>query len=144
MRDRLYINESYRYSILKEMDEKNILGFHLIKAIDIFFIAVALGLDNPTDFQGKKDGYFQIHNNVGTFEKSLFASILLGKEENESQIDKFANADINYDEAERCAEFGFLKLKEKLDNAGGDEEFLEKRLILELSLLYEKNVKSNI
>lgn len=144
MRDRLNINESYRVSILKDLAEKNILGLRLAKNVDIFFLAVALGLDSPKDIQGKKEGYFLIYNNVGTMEKSLLGSILLGQKENSKDIDKFANADINYDESERCAESGFLKLKEKIDAANWDEEFLEKRLIQEIQLLYEKNVKSNI
>lgn len=144
MRDRLYINESYRERILKQMESQNILGFKLCKAIDIFFVAVSLGLNEPMDFQGKKDGYFQIHNNVGTYEKALFSSILLGIKENHQEIDKYANADINYDQAEKCAESGFLKLKEKLDDANWDEELFEKRLLSELKLLYAKNVKSNL
>lgn len=141
-KDRLFINMSYRDSILKKIDEENILGCHLVKAIDIFFLAVALGMEKPVDIKGKKDGYFQVHNNIGTQEKSLFASLLLGKIENQKDVDKYANAQVNYDEAERCAESGFLILNEKIEAANGDEELLEKRLISELNLLYEKNVKS--
>lgn len=144
MRDRLYINESYRDRMLQQMESQNILGFKLCKAIDRFFVAVALGLNNPIDFQGKKDGYFQIHNNVGTYEKALFSSLLLGIKGNQPEIDKYANADINYDHAEKCAESGFLVLKEKLDAANWDEELFEKRLLSELKLLYEKNVNSNL
>lgn len=144
MRDRLYINESYRETILKKMESDNILGFNLCKAIECFFVAVALGMNEPLDFQGKKDGYFQIHNNVGTYEKALFSSLLLGIKENQAEADKYANADINYEYAEKCAESGFLVLKQKLDDASWDEELFEKRMLSELKLLYEKNVKSNI
>ncbi len=144
MKDRLYINKHYRDTFLDDWDNKNVLGFHTVKAVDIFFIAVALGLSTPTDIQGAKDGYFQIHNNVYTKEKGLFGSILLGKEENKDSIDKYANIDVNFDEAERCAESGFLILKEKIDAAGGDEDLLEKRLIAELKLLYAKNVETNL
>lgn len=144
MRDRLYISECHRDGLLKEIENKNILGLNLAKKIDIFFLAVALGLDNPQDFNGKKDGYFQIHNNVGTSEKSMFGSLLLGLEENKDKVDQFANPEINYDIAEKYAEGGFLKLQEKLDAADWNEELLEKRLLMELNVLYEKNVKSNI
>ena len=86
MRDRLYISECHRDGLLKEIENKNILGLNLAKKVDIFFLAVALGLDNPQDFNGKKDGYFQIHNNVGTSEKSMFGSLLLGLEENKDKV----------------------------------------------------------
>ena len=59
MRDRLFINVGYRDSLLKECDEKNILGFHMLEAKDIFLLAAALGLNEPRDIGGKRDGYFR-------------------------------------------------------------------------------------
>ena len=49
-----------------------------------------------------------------------------------------------YDEAERCAETGFMRLKETIDSANGDSELLEKRILSQLNFLYQKNVASNI
>lgn len=141
MRDRIFINLAMRDSI-KEWDEKNTLGMHFLEAKDVFLLAVALGLNNPEDIKGKKDGYFLLKN-VKTYDKALFASILLGKPENSDEVDKYANADVNYNESERCAESGFKKLKEFIDRANGDQELLEKHALTELKLLYERNVGSN-
>ncbi len=143
MRDRLFINLNYRDPMLNDWDEKNILGMHMLETKDIFLLATALGLDDPQDIQGKKDGYVRL-SYIKTYHKALMASILLGLEENHDRIDEFANEDVNYDEAERCAESGFKKLKEMIDSAGGDMELLEKRIFAQLNMLYQKNVASNI
>lgn len=143
MRDRIFINGTLRDGLLKECDEKNILGMHLMETKDIFLLAVSLGLNTPKNIQGKKDGYFLLKN-VKAYDLALFASILLGVPDNKNEIDKYANAEINYDEAERCAESGFEKLKEAINSAGGDKELLEKRTLSELKLLYERNVASNL
>lgn len=143
MRDRLFINLSYRDPMLSEWDAKNILGMHMLETKDIFLLATALGLDDPKDIQGKKDGYVRL-SYIKTNHKALMASILLGLEENRDRIDDYANEDVNYDEAERCAESGFAKLKGMIDSAGGDMELLEKRIFAQLNMLYQKNVASNI
>ena len=142
MRDRIFINGSLRDGLLRECDEKNTLGMHLMETKDIFLLATALGLDTPEDMKGKKDGYFLLKN-VKAYDLALFASILLGLPENKDDIDRYANAEINYDAAERCAESGFKKLREFIASAEGDKELLEKRALAELQLLYQKNVAAN-
>lgn len=143
MRDRLFINLKYREGMLKKWDEENILGMHMLETKDIFLLATALGLNEPKEIDGKKDGYVRL-SYIKTYHKSLIASILLGLEENRENVDAFANADVNYDEAERCAESGFIKLKEMIESAGGDMELLEKRIFSQLNMLYQKNVASNL
>ena len=143
MRDRLNINLNYRELMINEWDEKNILGMHMLETKDIFLLATALGLDTPEDIQGKKDGYVR-SSYIRTYQKALMASILLGLEENREKVDEYANEDVNYDEAERCAESGFKKLKEMIDSADGDMELLEKRIFSHLNMLYQKNVASNL
>lgn len=143
MRDRIYINGSYRDTILKEWDEKNILGLHIVDTKEIFNLAVVLGMNEPNDIKAKKDGYFLIQN-VKSYDKALYGCLLLGKKENQDNIDEYANVESSYDEAERSANSGFMKLKEIIDSADGDEELLEKQLFAELEILYEKNVRSNI
>ena len=142
MRDRIYINGSLRDGLLRECAQKNILGMHMMETKDIFLLAVALGLNFPEEMKGKKDGYFLLKN-VESYDLALFASILLGVPENRDNIDRYANAEVNYDEAERCAEAGFKKLKEFIELADGDKELLEKRAFSELQLLYQKNVAAN-
>lgn len=139
MRDRININKNYR-PFLDEMDSNNTLGFHLISKKDIFIIATSLGLQNPKSL-GPKDGYFLLKD-VKSFDRVYFASINLGNNIEDKEIDKYANDEINYDIAEKCAETGFEILKEKVDSANGNEDLLIKRLLSELDLLYEKNVKS--
>lgn len=110
---------------------------------DIFLLAVALGLNDPKEIQGKKDGYVRA-SYIKTYDKALLSSILLGIEENKDNVDTYANMDINFDEAERCAETGFMKLKEMIDSANGDAELFEKRILSELKFLYQKNVATNL
>lgn len=143
MRDRIFINSSLRDGWLKEWDEKNYFGIHMLETKDIFLFAVALGLEKPEDMQGKKDGYFLLKN-VKTYDKALFSSILLGLPENKDETDKYANAEINYDEAERCAEAGFKEINKMIEDAGGDMELLEKRAFAMLNYLYQKNVATNL
>ncbi len=141
-RDRIYINASLRDGLLKECHKKKILGLDIMNNKDIFLLAVALGLNSPEDIQGKKDNYFLLKD-IKAYDLAFFGAILLGKPENKDKIDQFANANVNYDEAERCAEAGFKKLKELIDSADGDNELLEKRVLKELQFLYQKNVASN-
>ena len=129
--------------MLNDWVDKNVLGMHMLETKDIFLLATALGLEKPQDIQGKKDGYVRL-SYIKTYQKALMASILLGLEENRDEIDKFANEDVNYDEAERCAESGFKILKEMIDSAGGDIELFEKRIFSQLNMLYQKNVASNL
>lgn len=142
MRDRIFINSSLRDGLLHECNENNTLGMHMMDAKDIFLLATALGLDSPEEMKGKKDGYFLLKN-IKSYDLALFASILLGIPENKDDIDRYANREINYDEAERCAESGFKKLRDIINSAGGDQELLEKRVLQDLQFLYEKNVAAN-
>ena len=140
MRDRIYFNSKYR-DFLKELDINNTLGFHLVNQKDLFLIAVALGLNEPKEISGKKEGLFLLKD-VKTSDRAIFASITLGNLQDDKDIDKYANDDINYDEAEKCAEAGYAILKEKIDDSAGNEDLLVTRLLSELDLLYESNVKS--
>lgn len=143
MRDRLFINGMLREGLIKEWNEKNPLGIRDLENKDLFLLATALGLNTPEDLPKGKDGYIRLQY-VKTYDKALFASILLGKPENDADIDKYANADINYDEAERCAESGFKALDEFIKAAGGDTELLEKRALSRLEQLYQQYVATDL
>ena len=142
MRDRIYFNSKYR-DFLKELDLKNTLGLHLVNQKDLFMIAMALGLNEPTDISGKREGLFLLKD-VKSSDRAIFASITLGNLSDEKDIDKYANDEINYSEGERCAEAGYAISKKKIDDSAGNEELLATRLLSELDLLYESNVKSNL
>ena len=139
----MYINSSLRNGLIKEWNEKNPLGIRDLENKDLFLLAVALGLSNPVDLPKGKDGFIRIQY-VKTFDKALIASIMLGKPENDGDIDKYANDDINYDEAERCAESGFKVLNQLIEDAGGDAELLEKRAFKKLELLYQQYVATDL
>ena len=142
MRDRVFINKSYR-DYINEWNDQKTLGINMLEAKEVFLLAVALGLNSPSDIQGTKEGYVRLQY-FKTFDKALIASTLLGKRENASQVDKYANLDTNYDEAEKCAETGFLKLKALIDESEGNQELLEKRIMKQLMDLYQINVAPNL
>ena len=134
MRDRLYINVLYRDQI-DVWKEKKVLGIDMLENKDIFLLAVALGMGSPVEIQGKRDGFIRT-SYIKSRDKSLLASLLLGKLESQEDIDRFANDDLAYEEAERCAESGFAILKNMIDSAACDEELIEKR-VLDLLLRHE-------
>lgn len=51
-RDIIYINEKYR-SFIEELNAHDVLGFKLLDNKESFMLAVALGVNNPTDCQRK-------------------------------------------------------------------------------------------
>ena len=137
--DRIFINKKYKEYIDLWSGDKNILDFKTIENIEKFTLAAALGINNPQNIVGVRDGYVRL-TSIPTDSKALLSSILLGKAKND-EIDSFANEEKCYEEAEKCVESGFLILKEQIDDAKGDEELLCKRLLSEIDRLYETNVK---
>lgn len=142
MADRIFINKKYKEYIDDWSDEKNILDFKAIENIEKFTLAAALGVNSPSNINGAREGYIRL-TSIPTNSKSLLACILLGKASND-EIDLFANDDLCYEEAEKCVETGFLVLKDRIDDAKGDEDLLYKRLLVEIDRLYETNVKQFI
>lgn len=142
MADRIFINKNYKETIDLWSGDKNILDFKDIENIEKFALAASLGINNPTSISGKKEGYVRLVS-ISSDNKAILSSILLGKAKNED-IDRFANDESCYEEAEKCVESGFLILKDKIDDAKGDEDLLCKRLLAEIDKLYEVNVKPNI
>lgn len=140
MQDRIYIKASYR-EFLGKIHDDNFLGFRMPDAKDIFLLGVSLGLNDPKQISGKKDGYFQLAN-LQTYDKAFYGSITIGNLKDEKELDKYANEEINYNEAEKCAETGLDILRKKIDDANGDEELFAKRMISEMDLLYERYFRS--
>jgi hypothetical protein len=142
MRDRLYINVLYRDQI-DVWKEKKVLGIEMLENKDIFLLAVALGMGSAAEIQGKRDGFIRT-SYIKSRDKSLLASLLLGKLESQEDIDKYANDDLAYEEAEKCAEAGFAILKDMIESASFDEELIEKRVLAQLNLLYEQYVVAGV
>lgn len=141
-RDRVFINSEYR-SLLEEMDNKDLLGQHTSEAKDTFMLAVALGIDAPAQSVEHRDGYFRMQY-LKTQDKALLGSVILGKAETDSEIDENADLEKSVDFCELCAETGFALLRRKINEAGGDSELLERRLLAELDLLFAKNVEDDL
>lgn len=140
-RDRLRLNKNH-IEIMKQWKNENYLGLNDSETKDIFLLLASLGLDNPKELQSV-DGYVLL-SYIKTYEKSIMASILLGEASSNEEIDKVADAELSYLIAERCAESGFDKLEEYIRSANNDNNFLTKRMMSKLDLLYEQNVMSNL
>lgn len=140
-RDRMYYPRKYKQfnKALTNHDIKS-LGLDTLSNLDLFKLAVAYGLDDPTDFDGAKEGLFLLKDIKTTYDQSLLNIVKLGTANNNDEIDEFCNLDLNYDEAERCACTGFGKLKDLIES-NTDEELLIKKMIRELETLYITNVK---
>ena len=142
MADRIFINKKYKDSIDFWSSEKNILDFKDIENIEKFTLAASFGVNDPKPIDGKKEGYVRLAS-IPSDSRAILSSILLGRAKN-GEIDAFANEELCYEEAERCVESGFLKLKDKINEAKGDEDLLCKRLMAEIDVLYETKVKPTL
>lgn len=140
-RDRVFINSEYR-TMVDQMKDTDILGFSMVENKDSFMLAVAMGLDNPTDVKNK-DGWF-LTKNIKTDDKALMAAVLLGMASDDADVDAFSDLDKAIDLCEKCAETGFYQLKKKKDESDYDIEIFERQLLKELDNLYEANVENNL
>ena len=142
MADRIFINKKYKPYIDEWSNEKNILDFKAIENIEKFTIAAALGINSPLPATGAREGYVRLQS-IPSDNRAILSSILLGKA-NSKEIDGFSNEEACYSAAEECVESGLLILKEKIDQANGDEDLLCKRMMVEIDRLYETNVKPSL
>ena len=140
-RDRIYYPRKFKqFNQSLTNHEIKTLGLDNLSKLDLFKLAVAYGLDNPKDFDGAKEGLFLLKDIKSTYDQSLFNTVKLGIANNNDEIDEYCNLELNYDEAERCANSGFEKLKDLVE-LNQDEELLIKKMIRELETLYLTNVK---
>ena len=51
-RDRVYTSSQYR-EVVDGLKKNDVLGLNIVEGKDIFMLAVALGLDNPTQLKNK-------------------------------------------------------------------------------------------
>ena len=140
-KDRVYTSSQYR-TVIDDMKKKDVLGFNIVEGKDVFMLAVAFGIDNPTPLKNRV-GLF-LNTALKTADKALIASVLLGTVSDDSDIDAYADWDQSTDLCEQCAETGYQVLLKKYNDADCDSDLFERRLIKELELLYMKNVESDI
>ena len=140
-RDRIHVSNQFR-STTNQLKEKNVLDMNILEGKDIFMLAVALGLEDPTRLKNK-DGLFQ-RTSLKTLDKALIASVLLGTAVDDSNLDEYADFDKSADLCEQCAETGYQVLLRKYNDADCDSDLLERRMIKELELLFAKNVEAGM
>lgn len=140
--DIIYINEKYR-SFIDELKAKDVLGFKLLDNKESFMLAVALGVNQPTECKKKRFGWTR-KSYIKSADKAMWASVLLGTATTDEEINLYADLDKSIELCEQCAETGFEILKQQYDKAEGDAELFERRMMKALDFLYTRVVEDNI
>lgn len=138
MADRAYIADENRDYI---NTHGNIVDLEATPNKEIFFLTMALGMDEPKKLPTKKTGWI-LFKTFDTRDQALIQALRLGAEEvNEENINDFTDFDKCIDYAEQCSEAGFEKLRQMVADADGDNTTLQDRLMNELDRLYRMNVE---
>lgn len=138
MADRAYIADENRDYI---NTHGNILDLEATPNKEIFFLTMALGMDEPKKLPTKKTGWI-LFKTFDTRDQALIQAMRLGAEDvNEENINDFTDFDKCIDYAEQCSETGFEKLRQMVADADGDNTTLQDRLMNELDRLYRMNVE---
>lgn len=138
MADRAYITDENRDYI---NTHGNILDLEATPNKEIFFLTMALGMDEPKKLPTKKTGWI-LFKTFDTRDQALIQALRLGAEDvNEENINDFTDFDKCIDYAEQCSEAGFEKLRQMVADADGDNTTLQDRLMNELDRLYRMNVE---
>lgn len=138
MADRAYIADENRDYI---NTHGNILDLEATPNKEIFFLTMALGMDEPKKLPTKKTGWI-LFKTFDTRDQALIQALRLGAEDvNEENINDFTDFDKCIDYAEQCSEAGFEKLRQMVADADGDNTTLQDRLMNELNRLYRMNVE---
>ena len=138
MADRAYIADENRDYI---NTHGNILDLEATPNKEIFFLTMALGMDEPKKLPTKKTGWI-LFKTFDTRDQALIQALRLGAEDvNEENINDFTDFDKCIDYAEHCSEAGFEKLRQMVADADGDNTTLQDRLMNELDRLYRMNVE---
>lgn len=138
MADRAYIADENRDYI---NTHGNILDLEATPNKEIFFLTMALGMDEPKKLPTQKTGWI-LFKTFDTRDQALIQALRLGAEDvNEENINDFTDFDKCIDYAEQCSEAGFEKLRQMVADADGDNTTLQDRLMNELDRLYRMNVE---
>lgn len=138
MADRAYIADENRDYI---NTHGNILDLEATPNKEIFFLTMALGMDEPKKLPTKKTGWI-LFKTFDTRDQALIQALRLGAEDvNEENINDFTDFDKCIDYAEQCSEAGFEKLRQMVADADGDNTTLQDRLMNELDRLYRMNAE---
>ncbi len=143
MKDRIFINGKYR-DFVDELKNKKILDIdNTTENKDIFILLAALGIDSPKEIDGAKHGFIR-KEYLHTYEIALITAMTLGNISENEDVDKYFVGNTFYDNAEKFVEAGFGVLKQKIEDDSADEELFRKKLMEELEILYDANVKADL
>ena len=140
-RDRVYVSEQFK-NTMDELKKADVLGLSLAEGKEVFMLSVALGLDKPAPLKNRVVLF--LNTALKTADKALIASALLGTMADGDDMDQYADFDKSCELCEQCAETGYQILLKKYNDAGCDEELLERRMLTELDMLYSKNVLDDL
>lgn len=130
--DRLYIDTRMRDLIDNKMKKNNFLNVNNARNKEIFFYALSLGLDAPTQIEGTKDGYI-LEKDLNSMDEAIIYSCIIPTIKD---IDAIRNKAQVYDYIQKCANTGFKIISNILDEGSGEN--LDKKLLLELDDRYNK------
>ena len=143
-RDRVCVSDSHG-KLLKEKYNKEgaPLELNMTDRKEAFLMAAALGCNAPRDeIENLDNAGLALLTTFKTGDRAILASVLLGDMTSDNgTIEQNANMDSIIDYAEKCADKGFDILWEFIEDAKGDENLLERRLLKQMDLWYQDNVK---
>jgi len=119
VRDRLYISVHNR-ALLEKIDDILKPSHNNLERKEIFFIAMALGLDTPEEIKGKKDGLFLLKN----LRDNEINLLNVCAWHHYHDVDILSDTNKVFDIAEQCANAGFKLIELAVKNHG--ESFIIK------------------
>ncbi len=137
-RRRANITEHNR-NFIKSNEDK--LGFGDAATKDIYALTIALGADAPKELKGKVTSWIRAET-IDTNTTALMAAARLGADDvTDENINQFADYNTCVAFADQCANAGFEKLEQMIEEADGENDTLIAELMNELDNLYKSNVK---
>lgn len=114
MRDRIFIEESHR-DFLKELDEI-FKGPSRLERIDVFLVAMAIGIDTRSALMGRKEGLVRLQS-LKPIQTNL---IYVSAWHHLKDVEKLFDEELVYSIAEELANSGFILLNSMLKSYDGN------------------------
>lgn len=124
-------------------EEGSPLGLNHAENKEKFILAMGLGYEKPREIANKYSAGLTLRNSIKTADEAIIAAALLGTFSDDSDINEHSNFTDVALHAEKCADAGFDELWEMIENASGDENLLERRLLQKMDLWYQQYVENN-
>ena len=119
------------------------LGLNHAENKEKFILAMGLGYEKPREIVNKYSAGLTLRTAIKTADEAFMAAALLGTLTSDADINAKANFSDVAAYAEKCADTGFDILWEMIDDAEGDEELLERRILQKMDLWYLQYVEND-